>query len=72
MIVIAKTKLEPGDFIISVDGKKVTDYNALSQAIRDKKGGDKVKAGCARVDKKGNIEYFDIEFKLMEDKSGNF
>ncbi len=69
---IAKTKLEPGDFIISVDGKKVTDYNALSQAIRDKKGGDKVKAGCARVDKKGNIEYFDIEFKLMEDKSGNF
>jgi serine protease Do len=69
---IANTILEPKDFIVSVDGQKVSGYDDLSKIIKGKKGGDKVTAQCARVDKKGEITYFKIEFKLMTDTSGDF
>lgn len=69
---IANTELKTGDFIVSIEGRKVADYSELNQLLKGKKGGDKVKAECARVDKKGKITYFDIEFKLMTDTSGDF
>ena len=69
---IANTELKTGDFIVAIEGKKVDDYSELNRLLKGKKGGDKVKAKCARVDKKGKITYFDIEFKLMTDTSGNF
>ena len=40
--------------------------------IKGKKGGDKISAKCARVDENGKINYFDIEFKLMSDTSGDY
>ncbi|MDE6103775.1 MAG: trypsin-like peptidase domain-containing protein, partial [Oscillospiraceae bacterium] len=64
---IANTELKTGDFIVSIEGRKVADYSELNQLLKGKKGGDKVKAECARVDKKGKINYFEIEFKLMTD-----
>lgn len=69
---IANTELKTGDFIVSIEGRKVADYSELNQLLKGKKGGDKVKAECARVDKNGKITYFDIEFKLMNDTSGDF
>lgn len=69
---ISNTELKANDFIISVDGITVNDYSALSDAIKGKKGGDTVKAKCARVSKDKKIEYFEIEFKLMADTSGDF
>lgn len=69
---IANTELKTGDFIISIEGKKVADYSELNQLLKGKKGGYKIKAECARVDKDGKITYFDIEFKLMTDTSGDF
>lgn len=69
---IANTELKTGDFIVSIEGRKVADYSELNQLLKGKKGGDKVKAECARVDKKGKINYFEIEFKLMTDTSGDF
>lgn len=69
---IANTELKIGDFIVAIEGKKVDDYSELNRLLKGKKGGDKVKAKCARVDKEGKITYFDIEFKLMTDTSGNF
>lgn len=69
---IANTELKTGNFIVSIEGRKVADYSELNQLLKGKKGGDKVKAECARVDKKGKINYFEIEFKLMTDTSGDF
>lgn len=69
---IANTELKTGDFIVAIEGKKVDDYSELNRLLKGKKGGDKAKAKCARVDKEGKITYFDIEFKLMTDTSGNF
>ncbi|MGN0612915.1 MAG: S1C family serine protease [Porcipelethomonas sp.] len=69
---ISNTELEPYDFIVSFEGKKMSDYSSLSDAISGKKGGDTVKAECARVSPDGKISYFDIEFKLMTDTSGDY
>ena len=69
---IANTELKAGDFMLSLDKQKLTDYDSLSQAISGKKGGDKVKAECARIEKDGSITRFTIEFRLMTDTSGDF
>lgn len=70
---IAKTKLKPGDFITEIDGTSVKTYDELYDAISSKYGaGDKVPAKCANVSKNGKITYYDIEFKLMEDTSGDY
>ena len=69
---IANTELQPEDFIISVNGTKISDYTQLSEVIKGKKGGDNLTAECARVDKNGDIKYFSIEFKPMADTSGDY
>ena len=69
---IANTELKANDFMLSLDGHPLPDYDSLSKAISGKKGGDKVKAECARVEKNGDLKRFTIEFKLMTDTSGDF
>lgn len=69
---ISNTELQEGDFIVTVEGRNITDYSELNQLLQGKKGGDKLKAQCARVEKNGKIEYFEIEFELMTDTSGDF
>ena len=69
---IAKTKLKEGDFITEIDGTKVSTYDELYEAISGKfEAGDTVPAKCAHLEKSG-ISYYEIEFKLMEDTSGNY
>ena len=70
---IAKSKLKKGDFIVSVDGKAVTDYDTLFAAIGNKKAGDTLQAKCVRIEKTtGKQTEFTITFALMEDTSGDF
>lgn len=69
---ISNTELKPEDFIVEFEGKTVTDYDDLEAVLKGKKGGDKVKAKCARVSEDGKVSYFDIEFKLMADTSGEY
>lgn len=69
---IANTELKKNDFILSFDDVPVSDYDQLEAFLKGKKGGDVVKAKCARISKDGKISYFDIEFKLMADTSGDF
>jgi serine protease Do len=70
---IANTELKKGDFIVAINGKSVSTYDELYDTISEQyEAGDKVPATCASIDKKGNISYYEIEFKLMEDKSGNY
>ncbi|MDD6279465.1 MAG: S1C family serine protease [Ruminococcus sp.] len=70
---IASTELQPGDFITAINGKNVSTYDELYDTISQQYGaGDYVPAACARVDKDGNIDCFDIEFMLMEDTSGDY
>ena len=61
------------DFITAVNGKEVLTYNEFYDAISSQYGvGDRVPATCAHVDENGEISYYDIEFGLIEDRSGDF
>lgn len=70
---IANTDLEPGDFITAINGKSISTYDELYDTISSMYGaGDYVPATCAHVDKDGDVEYYEIEFMLMEDTSGDY
>ena len=68
---VANTELKEGDFIISLDGKKLSGYEDISYVLNGKKAGDTVSAECIRVTKDQKTEHFKISFKLMED-TGSF
>ncbi len=69
---IAKTELKPGDFITEINEVPVSTYDELYNKISGNyAAGDKVPATCARF-KDGKFDYFNIEFKLMEDTSGDY
>lgn len=70
---IANTDLKVGDFITEINGKTVSTYDELYDTVSSQfEAGDKVPATCAHVDKDGKVNYYKIEFKLMEDTSGNY
>ena len=70
---IANTALEPGDFITAINGKTVSTYDELYDTISSQyTAGETVPATCAHIDEDGNVSYYEIEFKLMEDTSGNY
>ena len=70
---ISNTELKAGDFITAINGKQVTDYQELYSAISaNYAAGDLVPATCAHIDSDGNVSYYSIEFRLMEDTSGDF
>ena len=70
---IYNTELTSGDFITAINGKSVSTYQELYDTISSQyTAGDTVPATCARIDKNGEISYFNIEFRLMEDTSGNY
>ncbi len=70
---IYNTDLKPGDFITAINGKSVRTYDDLYNTISSMyTAGDKVPATCAHVTKDGDVSYYNITFRLMDDKSGNF
>ena len=77
---IANTELKENDIIISVNGKKVNDYDDLNEIISSCKAGDQLTAECRRYSlplkssnkNKPEEKTFTIKFKLMEDTSGDF
>lgn len=70
---IANTELKEGDFITAINGKSIKTYDELYDAISSAYGpGDKVPATAAHVYKDGNVDYYNIEFELMPDTSGNY
>lgn len=69
---VANTELKVNDFILSVNGRDVMCYDDLNAVLDGKKAGDVLKAECARIEADNSISYFEIEFKLMEDTSGDY
>lgn len=70
---ISNTELKAGDFITEIDGVPISTYDELYNNISSKfSAGDTVPATCAHIEKNGKITYYNIEFKLMEDTSGDY
>ncbi len=74
---ISNTDLAVNDIILSVNGQDVNNYDDLFAVIDDCKAGDVLTAEC-RTFEAGESEKdfrsrdYTIEFKLMEDKSGDY
>ncbi len=69
---IANTELQVNDFLLSMNGEPVDSYDTVLEVLEGFEGGDTVTAECARVEEDGTISYFEIEFMLEEDTSGNY
>ena len=69
---ISKTILKTGEWILSMNGMEVSDYDSVNKSIEGKAAGDTIHCRCARIKDDGKLETFEIDFKLMEDTSGDF
>lgn len=70
---ISNTELKAGDFITEINGIPISTYDELYSNISGKFcAGDTVPAKCAHIEKNGKVTYYNIEFKLMEDTSGDY
>lgn len=69
---IANTELKTGDFILRVEGKPISNYGELYAVIKKFSAGDTVQADCAEINEDGDVKEYSIEFKLMEDTSGDY
>ncbi len=70
---ISKTDLKPKDFITAINGQSVKTYSEFYDTISGMYGaGDTVPATCAHLEKDKEPVYYNIEFRLMEDTSGNY
>ena len=70
---LLNTDFQVGDFFTEVNGKSVRKYSEFYDTISSQYGaGDKVPATCAHIDKSGEVTYYQVEFLLIEDRSGNY
>lgn len=69
---LKQTALRLGDWILSMNGRDVMTYDDLNKAVEGYKAGDTVHCLCCRVKETGETETFEIQFKLLEDHSGEY
>lgn len=69
---LAKTTFKPYDWILEMNGKSVSDYESVLEAIKGCGAGDSIHAHCATVDSEGRVTYYEIDFTLLEDTSGEY
>lgn len=69
---LVNTILKPGEWILSMNGKEVSDYDSVNKAIEGLGAGETVHCRCARIRDDGKLETFEIDFKLLEDQSGEY
>ena len=66
------TAIQPEDWILTMNGKDVTDYDSVNQIISELSAGDQVHCSCGRIAEDGTLRTFEIDFRLLEDRSGNY
>ncbi len=69
---IANTELQPYDIILEVNGEETDNYDELFAIIDDSSAGDVLTAKCVRYEIGKEPVSFEIEFRLMDDKSGDY
>lgn len=69
---LKNTVFEEGNWILAMNGKEVFDYDSVNEAIEGCVGGDSVHCRCGRILDNGKLETFEIDFRLLEDQSGDY
>ncbi|MBQ8920668.1 MAG: trypsin-like peptidase domain-containing protein [Oscillospiraceae bacterium] len=66
------TPIKVGDWILTMNGKEITDYDDVKAALNGAAAGDRVHCRCGRVQEDGTLKTFEIDFRLLEDQSGDY
>lgn len=66
------TEMELGDWIITMNGKPITNSDSITEALKDKKAGDRVHCACCRIREDGSVYSYEADVLLMEDHSGDY
>ncbi|MBR4200259.1 MAG: trypsin-like peptidase domain-containing protein [Oscillospiraceae bacterium] len=69
---LKNTELKSGDWILTVNGKEICNYDTVNRALEGVNAGDSVHCRCCRVQEDGTLKTFEIDFRLLEDTSGEF
>ena len=69
---LKNTIMKDGDWILTMNGKNVTDYDSVNEAIAGCVGGDSVHCRCGHVEESGKLKTYEIDFRLLEDQSGDY
>lgn len=69
---LRNTIMKENDWILSMNGKEVSDYDSINAAISGLGAGDSVHCRCASIQKDGKLKTYEIDFRLLEDKSGEY
>ncbi|MEN9542660.1 MAG: hypothetical protein RLZZ291_619 [Actinomycetota bacterium] len=67
----AKDQLEVGDFIMEIDGKKISEIEEIRTSYQDKQVGDSLLISVDRENKSGDIERKSFEVQLVENQELN-
>ncbi|MBQ3940582.1 MAG: trypsin-like peptidase domain-containing protein [Oscillospiraceae bacterium] len=66
------TTIQPGDWILAMNGRDISDYDSVNEVISELGAGDSVHCRCGRIREDGTLQTFEIDFRLLEDHSGNY
>lgn len=69
---LRNTIMKPNDWILSMNGKEISDYDSINEAIAGLSAGDSVHCRCATIQENGKLKTYEIDFRLLEDKSGEY
>ena len=69
---LRNTIMKENDWILSMNGKEVSDYDSINAAISGLGAGDSVHCRCASIQKDGKLKTYEIDFRLLDDKSGEY
>ncbi len=66
------TPLKIGDWILTMNGQDIRDYDDVFKAFQGYAAGDRVHCRCGRVLEDGTFKTFEIDFRLLSDQSGDY
>ena len=69
---LRNTIMKENDWILSMNGHEVSDYDSINEAISGLSAGDTVHCRCASIQKDGKLKTYEIDFRLLEDTSGDY
>ncbi len=69
---LRNTAFEPGDWILTMNGKAVSDYDSITDAIDGVRAGESLHCRCCHVNEDGSTQLYDVDFRLLEDQSGDY
>jgi len=69
---LTHTIFKIGDWILTMNGKDVCDNGDITRAIEGLTAGQSVHCRCGHISENGSFTTYEIDFKLLEDRSGNY